>query len=373
MRAPIPIQIGGILIAGLLLSQLLQGSWLAGLLPILAILLWTAAVAGVIHTQGWTWLPAVGAMVDRTPPLRGALDVLVGAAGRRPATSTRASGAAAAAAAAPAAKPAKVDPVKLERAIREAVSTNLLGQNEVGARLAAITAMALDPKSVTGRPRLVLVAGGSGSGRSTLLGIAGRSAQAAGAETVMIRLGDTAEAGALAAAVVVLVDDMDRQPPQVVEAVSALLRRNEATRLVVLAQLVSLPVQAADRQPEPDPRQVDRMLAPLGGATHADLAALIVPPVPAPETMVNEALTRLAKRCLEHGMQLELEPSKPAIGVAIMLPNRIGGHAVHPGLWIRHLDALCDRELPSLKQATARSVVLAASASRDTVQFRRGN
>lgn len=370
MKLPLPIQIAGLIVGAILLSQILAQAGLGGLLPVLVMIAWIAVLAGLLHAQGWPGLAMIGNLVGQTPPLRAALDRLVGGIARRQAAPGRSASAAASTAPQAPPKPASVDPVALGRAIRQGVAGGLLGQEAAGAELAAIVSRALDPTAAAA-PRLVLVVGGPGSGRSTLLDIVGRATQAAGASTQLLRLGDTAEAAALGAAAAVLVDDMDQQSPTIREAIAALLRRKEATRLVLLAFRDNLTVAEPDRQPVPGPEQVDRLLAPLGGISHAAVAAMILPVVPEDRIMIQAATALLERRSKEHAVRFDAQASQEAIALAIFLPYSRGGLVVHPGLWMKQLDALCDRELSRLAREDVQSVKLAMSPNRDGVLFER--
>ena len=368
MKVPLPIQIAGIVVCCLVLAQVLTQVGLGGLLPVLVVVAWVAVVAGLLHAQRWPGLTMIGNVVDQAPTLRAALDRLVGGNAARRVASARSAAAIPPAPQSPP-KPPLIDPTALGPAIREGIAGSLLGQEVAAAELAAIVARALDPSAQAAAPRLVLVAGGPGSGRTTLLDIVGRAAQAAGASTLLLRLGDTADTGSLGSAAAVLVDDMDQQSPAVREAVSALLRRKEATRLIVLAFRDNLPVAEPDRQPVPDSDQVNRLLAPLGGIEHSSVAAVIVPAVPDGRSMIRAATKLLERRSAEHSMRFDSQGSQEAIALAIFLPFRSGGLAVHPGLWMKQLDALCDRELSRLAREGVQHVRLTMSPNRGGVFF----
>ena len=370
MKLPLPIQIAGIVVCCLVLSQVLTQVGLGGLLPVLVVVAWVAVLAGLLHAQGWPGLTMIGNVVGKTPQLRSVLDLLVGGIARRQAASGRGAAATPPAVHAPP-EPPRVDPAALGRAIREGVARGLLGQEAAGAELAAIVARSLDPAAEAAAPRLVLVTSGPGSGRSTLLDIVGRATQAAGASALLLRLGDTADTGSLGSAAVVLVDDMDQQSPVVREAVSALLRRKEATRLIVLAFRDNLPVAEADRQPVPGSDQVNRLLAQLGGIDHSSVAAVIVPAVPEDLSMIRAATALLERRSGEHSMRFDAQGSQAGIALAIMLPFLNSRLAVHPGLWMKQLDALCDRELSRLVREGVQNVKLTVSPNRDGVVFER--
>lgn len=345
------LQIAVVVVFCLMLPQLLTGVGLSGFVPGLIAALWAVVIGGLLHVRGWTTAPPISAAVQQVPGLLSALDFLTHGTAPR--------------------SLAAIDRKSLQQSIQDSIEAKLLGQEKAAGELGESVASALDSAVRPDRPRLVVIVGGPGSGRSTMLECVHNSTGSVAKAEILRRDSQRViTADDLAQYEVLLVDDVDQQSEGTRNAVADLLGRPGRTRLVVLVFRDKTRPKGPFEQPEPHTVNIDALLATVNRRS-GDYAAPIVPRLPDREAMEEKARETLENHCSQHGLTLDVVASQEAIARAILKPWHEEKLAVHPGLWMRYLDLECERKLRQLRLAGCQRVKLAYVHALGTLELQR--